>query len=206
VHSATGGDSVRAIARATDAAQPLEHSAPASAASPRGKGRVGILAVVTALIVAMASVTAWQIYQPTASGVSGAVLQGPTSGPSAGAGESGGTDPSAVAPTTTASVDNNTGSGSRNRRIIQLADSPESAKPFQTVRIEGLYRGGADALVRVERWESGKWLAFPIPAKTDKSGQFAAYVDLGHPSRYRLRVQDVGSSVSSDPFVLVVEG
>ena len=61
-------------------------------------------------------------------------------------------------------------------------------------------------MVRVERWKSGKWLAFPIPARTDQSGQFSAYVDLGQPSRYRLRVQDLDSGVKSEPFVLVVKG
>jgi len=111
-----------------------------------------------------------------------------------------------VTSTTTATADNNNGSGATNRRTIQLADSPDSAKPFQTVRIQGHYRGGADALVQVQHWESGKWLAFPIPAKTDRSGQFSAYVDLGQPSRYRLRVHDADSGVNSEPFVLVVKG
>ena len=46
--------------------------------------------------------------------------------------------------------------------------------------------------------------AFPIPAKTDKSGRFTAYVELGQPSRYRLRVLDPDAGVKSKPFVLEV--
>ena len=89
---------------------------------------------------------------------------------------------------------------------IQLEDPAGSAKPFQTVRIQGTYRGGADTFLRVQRWEAGKWLAFPLPTKTDQSGQFTAYVELGEPGRYRLRVLDPDSGVTSKPSVLVIKG
>jgi hypothetical protein len=87
-----------------------------------------------------------------------------------------------------------------------VADSALSAKPFQTVRISGTYRGRADTILQVERWEAGRWLAFPIPAMTDESGRFTAYVELGRPGRYRLRVLDPDSGVTSNPFVLVIKG
>jgi hypothetical protein len=61
-------------------------------------------------------------------------------------------------------------------------------------------------LLRVQRWERGKWLAFPLPTKTDLSGQFTAYVELGQPGRYRLRVLDPDSRVTSKPSVLVIKG
>ena len=64
-------------------------------------------------------------------------------------------------------------------KTIQLEDPADSAKPFETVPIQGTYRGGADTILRVQRWESGRWLAFPVPTKTDQSGQFTAYVELG---------------------------
>ena len=41
--------------------------------------------------------------------------------------------------------------------------------------------------LRVQRWEGGRWLDFPLPAVTDQAGQFTAYVELGGPGRYRLR-------------------
>jgi hypothetical protein len=97
-------------------------------------------------------------------------------------------------------------SGSAERETIQLQGPPESAKPFQTVRIQGTYSGGADTFVRVQRWEAGKWLDFPVPAKTDQSGKFTAYVELDQPGRYQLRVLDPGSDVTSTPFVLVIKG
>jgi hypothetical protein len=89
---------------------------------------------------------------------------------------------------------------------IQLEDLPESARPFETVRIKGTYRGGAETFLRVQRWEDGKWLAFPVPTKTDQSGKFTAYVEFGQPGRYQLRVLHLGSGVTSKAFVLVIQG
>ena len=91
-------------------------------------------------------------------------------------------------------------------KTIELEDSADSAKPFQTVPIHGTYRGGGDTLLRVQRWESGKWLDFPLPMKTDESGRFTAYVELGQPGRYALRVRDPDSGVTSKILVLVIKG
>jgi hypothetical protein len=89
---------------------------------------------------------------------------------------------------------------------IQLEDLPDSARPFETVRIQGSYRGGADTFLRVQRWEGGEWLAFPVPTKTDQSGQFTAYVEFGQPGRYRLRVLDPDSGATSKTSVLMITG
>ena len=91
-------------------------------------------------------------------------------------------------------------------KTIQLEDSADSAKPFQTVPIQGTYRGGGGTLLRVQRWESGKWLDFPLPTKTNESGRFTAYVELGQPGRYPLRVLDPDSGVTSKILVLVIMG
>ena len=91
-------------------------------------------------------------------------------------------------------------------KTIQLEDSADSAKPFQTVPIQGTYRGGGGTLLRVQRWESGKWLDFPLPTTTDESGRFTAYVELGQPGRYPLRVLDPDSGVTSKTLVLVIKG
>jgi hypothetical protein len=96
--------------------------------------------------------------------------------------------------------------GSAEEKTIQLEDLANSTRPFQTVRIQGTYHGGANTFLRVQRWEGSKWLAFPIPTKTDQSGQFTTYVELGQPGRYRLRVLDPNSGVTSKPFVLVIKG
>jgi hypothetical protein len=96
--------------------------------------------------------------------------------------------------------------GPAEREAIQLEDLPNSAKPFETVRIQGTYRGGPDTFLRVQRWEGGKWVAFPVPTKTDHSGRFTAHVEVGEPGRYQLRLLDPGSSVTSKTFLLVIEG
>jgi hypothetical protein len=88
---------------------------------------------------------------------------------------------------------------------IQLEDLPNSARPFQTVRIQGTYRGGADTFLRIQRWEAGKWLDFPLPTKTDRLGQFTTHVELGQPGRYQLRVLDPSSGVTSKTLVLVIK-
>jgi hypothetical protein len=97
-------------------------------------------------------------------------------------------------------------SGSAEQRTIQLEDLADSAKPFQTVRIQGTYRGGGDTFLRVQRWEGGKWLDFPLPTKTNESGRFTAYVELGQPGRYPLHVLDPDSGVTSKILVLVIKG
>jgi hypothetical protein len=98
------------------------------------------------------------------------------------------------------------GSGSPEERTIQVKDVPGSAKPFQSVRVQGTYRGGPDTFLRVERWEGGKWLAFPLSTKTDQSGHFTTYVELGQPGRFPLRVLDPNLGVKSRTFVLVITG
>jgi hypothetical protein len=92
------------------------------------------------------------------------------------------------------------------QRTIELEDLADSTKPFQTVRIHGTYRGGGDTFLRLQRWESGKWLDFPLPTKTDESGRFTTYVELGQPGRYALRVRDPDSGVTSKILVLVIKG
>jgi hypothetical protein len=88
---------------------------------------------------------------------------------------------------------------------IELKDPAGSAKPFETVRIQGRYRGGGDTFLRVQRKEEGKWVDFPLPTKTDESGNFTAYVEFGQPGRYRLRLVDPNSGVASRTFVLLIK-
>jgi hypothetical protein len=89
---------------------------------------------------------------------------------------------------------------------IQVDNVVDSARPFQTVRIQGTYHGGANTFLRVQRWEGGKWVFSPIPTKTDQSGQFTTYVEFDQPGSYRLRVLDPDSGVASRTFVLVIKG
>jgi hypothetical protein len=88
---------------------------------------------------------------------------------------------------------------------IQVTAPDRHAAPFETVPIRGVYRDGASTFVEVQHRVDGDWRAFPVPAKTDAQGRFTAYVELGRPSRYELRVSDPRAGVQSEPFVLVIK-
>jgi hypothetical protein len=93
-----------------------------------------------------------------------------------------------------------------SKPTIQLEDLADSARPFEAVRIQGTYRGGAGTFLRVQRWEGDRWLDFPLPTKTDPSGQFITQAEFAQPGHYRLRVLDPDSGVTSKPFVVVIKG
>jgi hypothetical protein len=97
-------------------------------------------------------------------------------------------------------------SSSAEGDTIQLKNSAASGRSFEPVRIQGTYHGGPNTFLRVQRREGGKWVAFPLPAKTDQSGQFSTYVELGEPGRYQLRVLHPNSGATSKTFVLVIKG
>jgi hypothetical protein len=101
--------------------------------------------------------------------------------------------------------DESTGIG-RDESTIELEGLADSARPLEAVRIQGTYRGGPDTFLRVQRWEGGKWLNFPLHTQTDQSGQFTTYVELEQPGRYPLRVVEPDSGVASKTFVLVING
>ncbi len=181
----------------------------ASAEAPRWqvKRRAVIPVLAAALVTVIAPATAWLISEPAPSALPVTITPSATLGPpSSGAGPSQASDPRPPTSTTTPGAGDNTGSGSAKQETIQLENSADSAKPFQTVRIQGTYPGGPDTSLRVQRWEGGQWLTFPLPTKTDQSGQFTAYVEFGQPGRYRLRVLDPDSDLMSKPSVLVIKG
>ena len=60
--------------------------------------------------------------------------------------------------------------------------------------------------MRVQLWQAGKWVNFPLATKTDQSGRFTAYVEPGPPGRYLLRVVDADSGATSKPIVVVIKG
>ena len=85
-------------------------------------------------------------------------------------------------------------------------DFPIRTKPFQTVRIRGTYDGGPDIFVQAERREgAGRWVAFPLAAKTDRVGRFIMHVELSAVGHHWVRVVDPRTRVVSKGFVVVVE-
>jgi hypothetical protein len=195
------------VAAITADSQLAGQVASAEAPRSRAKRRVVIPALAAASVTLIASGTAWLISEPASLGGTAAITQSSTPGglrPSVGSSEASNPGPS-TSTTTPAARDNSGTTGSAEQATIEL-DSAHAAKPLQTIRIQGTYRGGADTFLRMERWEGGKWLAFPLLTKTDQSGQFTAYVELGQPGRYRLRMLDPDSGVTSKPSVLVIKG
>jgi hypothetical protein len=66
-----------------------------------------------------------------------------------------------------------------------------SASLYVTVPVDGRVHGvSAGTIVRVQyrRVQGTRWRHFPIPARTDASGRFTAYVDPG-PGSFELRVR-----------------
>ena len=171
-----------------------------------GNRRAAVLALaVIVLIVVISTATGLLVSRQASSGSPPALAQNATpagraSSPVATAPES---DP-APAPRAATTEGDATGAGPRQAVAIELEPSSDSAEAFETVRLEGSYPAGGNTYLRVQRWEGGRWLNFPLPTKTDQSGRFTAYVELGQPGQYRLRVADPESGVESEPFVLVV--
>ena len=204
-HSAISNSHSIAVTAVTDLQRAPGQVAPAESPRWQGKRRVVIPALYAALVTVIAPAIAWLVSEPAPSALPAAITQSSTAGrPSSGA-PSLTSDPGPPTSTTAPGAGGSTGSGSAGQETIQLENSADSAKPFQTVPIRGTYRGGADTFLRVERWEGGRWLAFPLPTKTDQSGQFTAYVELGQPGLHRLRVLNPDSGVTSEPSVLVIK-
>jgi serine acetyltransferase len=180
--------------------QQLAPSRPGLTLVRRGVGAAAVLFLLGSAVVY------YRVAPDFATAGSSPSTQGATpSGQASSAGPSPASDPRPSSSATTPSARDNTGSAAAPK-AIQMDDPTLSAKPFETVRISGTFRGGADTFLRVQRREAGKWLAFPLPAKTDQSGHFTTYVDLGRPGRYQLRLLDPVSGVTSKPFVLVIRG
>jgi hypothetical protein len=162
---------------------------PVPVESPAEKRRFGSVALAAALVALLigalffvasrdGSVTAPSV--PTVTAAATLTVSKPTSEPSTDTGE--------------------------EEPTIQLGSLRDSARPFETVRIQGSYRGGANTFLRIQREEEDRWVDFPLPTKTDEAGHFTSHVEFGRPGRYRLRVLDPDAGVTSKSFVLLIKG
>ena len=90
---------------------------------------------------------------------------------------------------------------------IVLARKAYEAEPFRVVRVSGTVRTPSPAArdqVHLEVRKGAGWSTFPLPAVTGAEGRFTAFVSLGSPGRYRLRVVAAGGGPVSDPFLVTV--
>ena len=169
---------------------------PLHAPRHRGRGlRTPVLAAVAAgAAVVVASTASWVGSRPAASDA-----PAPAAPVSSVAVSTVDEQPSAEQPSAASSAP------ARGQGAIRLAAPVEPAKAFRTAQLRGRYPDGAGTRLRVQRWEKGAWRTFPVPLHADEAGEFTAYVELGQPGRYRLRVLDPRSGASSDPVVLMIE-
>ena len=131
----------------------------------------------------------------------------PTAAPSSSADPSSAPDAEPLPSTATPEATGRSDSPSAEVTAIEVyADHATRAQPFETVRIQGTYHGGADTSVVVEVRERAKWRAYPVSPRTDQLGRFITYVELGQPGPHWIRVLDPEAKVTSEPFVLVIEG
>jgi hypothetical protein len=111
----------------------------------------------------------------------------------------------ATVPSPTAPTSGGTDLPGRGGRI-RLASTSYSVQPFQTLRIRGSYPGVPPVTaLRVQHREGSRWLMFPLPVTTGAAGRFTAYVDIGGPGKYLLRIVDPKGNVAS-PAVTVYVG
>jgi hypothetical protein len=90
---------------------------------------------------------------------------------------------------------------------ILLTRRAYEAVPFRVVRVTGTMRTPSPAArgqVHVEMRRAGGWSTFPLPAVTGSEGRFTAFVSIGSPGRYRMRVVAAGGRPASDPFLVTV--
>ena len=81
------------------------------------------------------------------------------------------------------------------------------AAPSQTVPIRGTYQGGPDTFVQAERREgAGKWVVFPVPARTDQLGRFIVHIEIAEVGHHWVQVVDPKKKVRSQPIVVIIEG
>ena len=91
------------------------------------------------------------------------------------------------------------------QRSIELASASYAGTTFETVAISGVLDGApAGTTLRVQHREQGRWVSFPLPTTTDAAGRFTAYVEMGAPGSYELRVLDPATRRTSRVVTLQV--
>jgi serine/threonine protein kinase len=173
-------------------------ASPAEVPSGRLRRRAGVPALAAAAFAVLASAGIWLISE------SATDRAAPVT-PTVAATTSRLADPAASVQATPAPGTNGTGSSSVPAgKAIELEKPALSAKPFQVVQVRGTYAGGAGVFLSAQRREKGKWISFPMPAKSDEAGRFTLFVELDQPGRYQLRAIDPGSGIASAPFLVTV--
>lgn len=87
---------------------------------------------------------------------------------------------------------------------IRTAKDFYFGRPYETIAISGRYVGVAQATgLRVQVHGPDGWQTFPLPAVTQESGHFRAFVELGA-GQHRLRLVDPVTGTLSDELTLLL--
>ena len=176
----------------------MRKASPAEVPSGWLRRRAGVPALAAAAFAVLASAGIWLISE------SATDRAAPVT-PTVAATTSRLADPAASVQATPAPGSNGTSSGSAPAaKAIEVENPALSARPFQVVQVRGTYAGGAGVFLSAQRREKGKWISFPMPAKSDEAGRFTLYVELDRAGRYQLRAIDPASGTASEPFFVTV--
>jgi hypothetical protein len=74
---------------------------------------------------------------------------------------------------------------------------------MERVNLTGTYKGADNLVLKVQRFESGRWSDFGVDA-TVRVGTFATYVQTGRPGEQRFRVYDPVAKQGSNVVVVSV--
>jgi cytoskeletal protein RodZ len=77
------------------------------------------------------------------------------------------------------------------------------AKPYQTVRLTGQFVK-SHSVLRVQELRHTTWTTFPLPAMTDASGRYNAYVELAKRGQHELRVVSTETGAESNVVTVTV--
>jgi hypothetical protein len=138
---------------------------------------VAAVGVVVALIVAVGLTVAVKV---TLSSIQSAQNSTVKTGPNDPLGQGGGVPASSTLP-----------AGSSSPQAITVKPAVRSAKRHEVVQLVGRYSPpGAREVLHVQLRQHHRWITFPLPAVSDPSGRFSAFVELGRQGPNRLRVID----------------
>ncbi len=80
---------------------------------------------------------------------------------------------------------------------IVLNAGQDAVAPMQQIDLSGNYPGGDGAILRVQRFESGKWIDFPVTASVS-NGSFTTYVQTGQGGVNKFRMFDADAGDASN--------
>jgi hypothetical protein len=160
--------------------------------------------VIVAAVAVVATVGLWLaaflVWQPTGRGTE---ALDPVDGRSPGGSSASAASASSASPRVAEGA-TTSGTATGSGPSIETTSRTYFGRPFETIRIEGRYRGvRTPRTLRVEMRQAHRWRRFPLPAVTAPSGTFRAFLELG-PGQYRVRLVDAEKDRASSTVTVLV--